>query len=187
MGGSLVLNQRGRHFQSLKLIQEAEYEDNFFNQNAIFLERNSRDFLQRVKKIDENALSLIDMLCKAKEGKFSNVIKDIYYPSLVSTANYNQCKREGGGYGGLLSITFHDIRISATFFDALPCAKGPSLGTNFTLVSPFVILAHYGELDWAASFGVEANLIRVSVGLEDSSSLLGMFSIALEAAQEALK
>jgi len=44
--------------------------------------------------------------------------------------------------------------------------KGPSLGTNFTLVCPYTLLAHYCELDWAASFGVPGHLIRVSVGLE---------------------
>ncbi|UZJ52962.1 hypothetical protein CBS101457_002282 [Exobasidium rhododendri] len=186
MGGCLILNNRGPHFAELKQSQEALYEDNFFHQNAIFLERNSRDFIQRVRKVDENAITLIEMLCKAREGKFHNVIKNIYHPTLNSVANYERCKREGGGYGGLFSMTFHDIRLSAVFFDALTCAKGPSLGTNFTLASPFVILAHYGELDWAASFGVESNLIRVSVGLEDEASILKMFTVALQAAQDTL-
>ena len=45
-------------------------------------------------------------------------------------------------------------------------AKGPSLGTSFTLVSPYTLLAHYYELPWAAEFGVSDRLIRVSVGTE---------------------
>jgi cystathionine gamma-synthase len=45
-------------------------------------------------------------------------------------------------------------------------AKGPSLGTNFTLVCPYTLLAHYNELPWAEEFGVDRFLIRVSVGLE---------------------
>lgn len=67
------------------------------------------------------------------------------------------------------------------FFDVIDTAKGPSLGTNFTLTSPYTILAHYGELEWAAQYGVEANLVRVSVGLEDTEALVGIFGGALEA------
>lgn len=53
------------------------------------------------------------------------------------------------------------------FYDALNLSKGPSLGTNFTLVCPYTLLAHYYELPWAKDFGVEKDLIRISVGLED--------------------
>ena len=34
-------------------------------------------------------------------------------------------------------------------------AQGPGFGTNFTLACPYTLLAHYHELDWAASCGVE--------------------------------
>ncbi|RWA06558.1 hypothetical protein EKO27_g8541, partial [Xylaria grammica] len=70
---------------------------------------------------------------------------------------------------------------AVAFYDALETAKGPSLGTNFTLTSPYVILAHYNELDWAASFGVDPNLLRISVGLEDN--LGEIFAKALKAAE----
>lgn len=62
---------------------------------------------------------------------------------------------------------------------------------------PFVLLAHYGELEWvsdllfcypelrlidkAAQFGVEADLIRTSVGLEDAMDLSARFQRALDA------
>ncbi|KAG0346280.1 Folylpolyglutamate synthetase, partial [Gamsiella multidivaricata] len=70
------------------------------------------------------------------------------------------------------------------FFDALPFYKGPSLGTNFTLACPYTILAHYYELDWAAQFGIDRNLIRVAVGLEDREVLLQGFKEALDAIKE---
>ncbi len=94
-------------------------------------------------------------------------------------------KDGGGGYGGLFSITFHSEAASQAFYDTLQCAKGPSLGTNLTLASPYTILAHYGELDWAAQFGVERGLVRVSVGLEDQAFLVRMFGESLEAAARA--
>ena len=39
------------------------------------------------------------------------------------------------------------------------------MGTNFTLACPYTLLAHYTELKWAASYGVESELVRISVGL----------------------
>ncbi|MCO5549613.1 hypothetical protein L7F22_003086 [Adiantum nelumboides] len=182
MGGSLVLNPKGRHYEELQELQDEEYEDNFFDPNAIFLERNSRDFVQRSRRIDTNAEGLVKMLNEAKENTHSHILKNVYHPTLQTRENYDQCKRLQGGYGGLFSLTFHSMRQAMAFYDALHCAKGPSLGTNFTLASPFVILAHYTELDWAAQFGVEAKLVRVSVGLEDKESLLQMFNYALQAA-----
>lgn len=183
MGGCLVLNSQSRHYSTLQALQEEQFEDNFFDQNAIFLERNSRDFVQRVHRINKNASALVDRLCQARDNVHSKTIKQVYYPTICSRQNYDACRRPEGGYGGLFSLTFHSIHAAVAFYDALKCAKGPSLGTNFTLASPFVILAHYSELDWAAQFGVESNLVRVSVGLEDEQDLFAMFDAALEAAQ----
>lgn len=35
-------------------------------------------------------------------------------------------------------------------------------------------------MEWAAEFGVEENLVRVSVGLEDEKELIEVFGKALE-------
>ena len=66
-----------------------------------------------------------------------------------------------------------------TFYDALDVAKGPSLGTNFTLVCPYTLLAHYHELDFALSYNVPPNLIRIAVGLENFEDLKAKFEEAL--------
>ena len=60
--------------------------------------------------------------------------------------------------------------------------QGPGFGTNFTLACPYTLLAHYHELDWAASCGVEASLVRVWVGLDPPEHLLEVFGSALDAA-----
>ncbi|KAL8844335.1 MAG: hypothetical protein Q9176_001245 [Flavoplaca citrina] len=46
---------------------------------------------------------------------------------------YEQYRSPTGGYGGLLSVTFRARAEAIAFYDALETAKGPSLGTNFTL------------------------------------------------------
>lgn len=200
MGGSMVLNPKGRHYATLRNALREHYEDTYFDEDAIFMERNSRDFIRRIVRIDSNTRAVTSMLWREKcnQGQHPGVIKDLFYPRYQTPENYNVCRRkkaftplggmgaeEEGGYGGLFSVTFWSEAASQAFYDNLQCAKGPSLGTNLTLASPYTILAHYGELDWAAQFGVERGLVRVSVGLEEEAFLVRMFGDSLAAASRA--
>ncbi|KZT60863.1 PLP-dependent transferase [Calocera cornea HHB12733] len=189
MGGSLVLNPKGRHHAALKATMASLYEDTYWPEDAIFMERNSRTFVPRVYQINENAEALCDML-RAKIG--SSSVKEVYYPKYTTRENYDVCRipaqngRPEGGFGGLFSVVFTSVTASKAFFDALPCEKGPSLGTSFTLACPYTVIAHYLELDWAAGWGVDVSLVRVSVGMEDKESLLHGFAQAMEAADKAV-
>jgi len=170
-----VLNPKGRHYKQLKEALTTDYEDNHWCEDALFLERNSRDFVSRVERINKNAEAIADLL------KSHPRIKQVYYPKYSPTRPfYDNCRCPSGGYGGLLSVTFYTARDAIESFDALEISKGPSLGTNFTLASPYTLLAHYGELDWAAGYGVEDNLVRISVGLEETGELVETFKKALK-------
>jgi cystathionine gamma-synthase len=179
MGGSAILNPRGRYYKALKDVYAVRYEDNYWAEDVTFMERNSRDFISRIERINRNAEVICDIL------KTHVTVKAVFYPKVVSSRPYyDACRTENGGYGGLLSVTFRRKDQAVAFFDCIQTAKGPSLGTNFTLVSPYVVLAHYSELEWAASFGVEPDLIRISVGLEDTEELKIVFLEALKAAED---
>ncbi|POW04681.1 hypothetical protein PSTT_10222, partial [Puccinia striiformis] len=196
MGGSMIINPSSKHHHTLKAILDGDevqpsglYEDTYFGEDVIFMERNSRDFKSRVSKINNNALKLCEFLHDLSQSDSNQVIRSIQYPRYTTIQNYENCRRTdkgdgGGGYGGLFSIIFKDLKSSSVFYDNLKSFKGPSLGTNFTLSSPYVILAHFQELDWAAQFGVPDNLIRVSVGLEDLDTLLDWFRVAFEKANQ---
>ncbi|KAI4955761.1 hypothetical protein J4E91_001622 [Alternaria rosae] len=176
MGGGLVLNPKAKNYALLKRTWEEDYEDNHWAEDSIFLERNSRDFVSRIDRIGTNAEAICDVLSGHPR------VKQVNYPKTSPTRPfYEKCRNPSGGYGGLLSATFHTRADAIAFFDNLDTVKGPSLGTNFTLSSPYVILAHYGELDWCAKWGVEADLIRFSVGLEETSKLVETFKRALDA------
>ncbi|KAK7752107.1 Cystathionine gamma-synthase [Diatrype stigma] len=180
MGGSFVLNPNGPHYAALKkaATEEGGFEDTYWAEDAIFMERNSRDFRSRIDGINANAEAIAAVL------RAHPLVKQVYYPLYnESRPHYEACRVPGvrGGYGGLLSVTLRTKAQAVAFYDALDTAKGPSLGTNFTLTSPYVLLAHYQELDWAASFGVEPDLLRISVGLEDN--LEDVFRKALQAAE----
>ncbi|KKK15656.1 hypothetical protein ARAM_000661 [Aspergillus rambellii] len=177
MGGSAVLNPHGQYYKLLNDTFTREYEDILWTEDAVFLERNSRDFVARIEKINNTTEDITAML------KDSPLIKNVYYPKYnPSRSLYEAFRTPNGGYGGLFSVTFHSTEEAIAFFDVLEVLKGPSLGTNFTLSCPYTLLAHYGELDWAASFGIEFDLVRISVGLEDVSDLRGRVQQALDAA-----
>ncbi|KAF8609418.1 PLP-dependent transferase [Ceratobasidium sp. AG-I] len=200
MGGSLVLSPGGKHYKALKEQIQSQYEDTYWGEDSVFMERNSRNFIPRVHTINENTETLCDFLRSRSLAaspapntlSASTAIKEVYYPKWQTRENYDACRRLSGdrpypsGFGGLFSVTFITIAASRAFFDNLDCAKGPSLGTNFTLACPYTILAHYTELDWAETYGVETGLVRVSVGLEEREDLLGRFKVALEKAEQAV-
>ncbi|KAJ5930744.1 hypothetical protein N7466_006237 [Penicillium verhagenii] len=182
MGGSAILNPHGQYYQKLKDTYAQDYEDIYWAEDALFLERNSRDFVSRIDKINSTSEEVTAML------KASPLIKEVYYPKYSPTRPlYDSLRNPNGGYGGLFSVTFHSNAEAIAFYDTLEVLKGPSLGTNFTLSSPYVLLAHYGELDWARSFNVDPDLVRISVGLEDLADLRSRFQRALDAVENVRK
>lgn len=179
MAGALVLNHKGEHFEGLKRVIDSQFEDLFFALDALYLERNSRDFAARSHRTNANAEAVVELL------RSSDLVKDVFYPKGSDTqANYDAVRVPGGGYGGLLSVVFKNPKHAMVFFDSINIAKGPSLGTNFTLACPYTIIAHFNELDFVESCGVDRHLVRISIGLEDTEELLERFRKGLEACSE---
>lgn len=177
MGGSAILNPESRYYEALKNAMITSFEDTYWPEDVVFMERNSRDFASRVVRINSNSEAICESLQR------SPLVKDVYYPKCnPSRSIYDAFRLPEGGYGGLLSIVFHEQGHAQAFYDGMEIAKGPSLGTNFTLCSPYVLLAHYQELPWAKQFGVDPYLVRVSVGLEDTPELQATFEKALATA-----
>jgi cystathionine gamma-synthase len=174
LAGSLVLNRERPYYERLKSLLTEEYEDIFYGEEAVVLERNSRDVAERIPKINHNAARLVEFLAEQPQ------VAEVFHPSRVDRANYERHLRAGGGFGGLFSIVLREAAAKTErFFDALRISKGPNLGTNFTLCCPFTLLAHYRELDFAERCGISRHLIRVSVGIEDSAWQIERFAEAL--------
>lgn len=173
MGGVCFLNQDSPFYHAIKTTLDIHYDDALFGEDAVVLERNSRDFPQRARYINETTEILCDWLQEHV------AIAEVFYPKYVTTDAYNKVKRSSGGYGGMFSITLKDPTKTPVFYDHLQLDKGPSFGTNFTLVCPYTLLAHYDELQFAKDSGVAAELIRVSVGLEGPDYLISRFEQAL--------
>jgi cystathionine gamma-synthase len=172
--GSVVLNRTSPFYSQLSSGLKEQYEDLFWGADAVVLEQNSRDFAERMPVINRNAEALADFLNSHPH------VAEVYYPKYQTPHEYNAFRKPDGGYGGLLSILLKNAAETAPkFYDALCVSKGPNLGTNYSLVCPFTILAHYNELEFAESCGVSRYLIRISVGLEEPGDLINRFDEAL--------
>jgi cystathionine gamma-synthase len=179
IAGSLTINSNRPGARRLRNALEAEYEDLFDPEDAAVLERNSRDCVDRVQRINQTAERLCDSL------QTHPAVERIDYPKYRTPENYRAHQRPGGGYGGLFSILLRNAETNApAFFDALGIAKGPNLGTNFSLCCPYTILAHFTELDFVERCGISRYLLRVSVGLEEPDRLIAEFQKALSALPE---
>ncbi|RYP63078.1 hypothetical protein DL770_009466 [Monosporascus sp. CRB-9-2] len=175
MGGSVVLNASSPFYAALKAKLSYIYEDLVFPLDASVLLQNSRDFETRVQRANTNALAIANFL----NAQVS--ISHVNYPTMVASAPlYERYRRSDGGYGSLVSFVFNNADSAVRFYDALDLCKGPSFGTNFTLVLPYSQLAHAFELDWAESQGLAKHIIRISVGLEDKDVLIEKFGQALQ-------
>ncbi len=174
LAGSLVLNPRSARYAALKAAVDETYDHTLWGADAIVLEQNSRDFPERMAQVNATTEALCDAL------RDHPAVEHLYYPKYEIPALYAQVKKPGGGYGGLFSLVLKDGAVAAPrFYDRLRVSKGPSLGNNFTMACPYTLLAHYDELDWAASLGVASHLVRVSVGLEPLADLRARFVDAL--------
>lgn len=142
-----MLNARRPNYSRLKAGLESIFVDDYFPLDSIIMEQNSRDFESRIIKTNHTA----EAICALLQSYPS--IKWVYYPKYSATrVFYDERRRPAGGYGYLLTILFHECSDAIRFLDALDVPKGPSLGTNFTLASPYTLLAHFGELEWVCLF-----------------------------------
>ncbi len=173
IAGAVTLNPRSPHHAWFRARLEAEFaaQDPFWAEDALVLEVNSRDFVSRVQRMNHNASALTEFL------KSHPAVERVWYPA--SPSEFGRMARPGGGRGCLFSFLLRDEAAAARFYDKVQLSKGPSLGTNFSLCCPYTLLAHYQELDWAASCGVPRHLLRISAGLEEAPDLLARFAAAL--------
>lgn len=71
---SAILNPKAPYYDLLKQTWETDYEDNHWAEDSIFLERNSRDFVSRIERINANAEAICDVLRTHPRGRIPQVV-----------------------------------------------------------------------------------------------------------------
>ena len=100
-----------------------------------------------------------------------------------STKNYKKIQRNSNSPGGIITVELN--RPLSSVYDRLRIAKGPSCGTEFTLVGPYFYLAHYNLVshqvgrDFLKEQGINPEALRISVGTENVEDIIYAFSEVL--------
>ncbi|KAJ5920919.1 Cys/Met metabolism pyridoxal phosphate-dependent enzyme [Penicillium verhagenii] len=190
LGGCVTLNPKFPHYQELSTVFAATHVNNLYAEDAIQLELNSRNYLERFTQQNRTAAYLIDFLHPYIADPSSG-LNAIYSPRVCwSRENYCSFMRPATeefepGFGSVFGVDFENVEQAAAFFDNFPVCKGPSFGANVTIALPYVQLVMQNQKEWAKGHGLNETLIRISIGLEDPELLLGHIKRALQAANDA--
>ncbi len=170
MAGALTVNPRGLFSDNLP----STAPGGIYARDLEVLERNSRDFPERMQIANINALELARFLAAHP------AVDHVWYPGLNPSPVYEQLRKAGSGFGAVVSFLPRDAaKNTPHIFENLQLSHGISLGTKYSLVCPYVQLAHYHELAWAKECGIDPHLLRVAVGTEPWKELRPRFETAL--------
>lgn len=176
MIGALAVNPESPHYGDLVLRTSSFYQPPYGRDLARLAEQ-MKGAPKAVAQMDANARLLADYL------KAHPAVKKVHYAGY--SPHFEEVAKSAGSGGGMITIELNgDIDL---FYDALEVIKGPSFGTRFTLVCPFIYLAHYDLVttpegrDFLRSIHIDPELIRISVGIEPYDEIEAAFAEALEA------
>ncbi|MFT5879733.1 MAG: O-acetylhomoserine (thiol)-lyase [Moritella sp.] len=129
----------------------------------------------RVKQSSHSALTLAHFLQNHPK------VAKVYYPGLESHPQYARSSELFKAYGSLVSLDLKDGLDCCQFINALQLVIGAThLGDNRSLVLPVAPTIYY-EVGLAArqQAGISENMIRCSIGIEDTDDLIADFTQAL--------
>ncbi|CAI7630046.1 Cys/Met metabolism pyridoxal phosphate-dependent enzyme [Penicillium manginii] len=192
LGGCVTLNPKFCHYQELSNIFAATHVNNLYAEDAIQLEVNSRNYLERFTQQNRTAAYIMDFL-QPSIADPNSALTTIYSPRVCwSREYYSRFMRPATdefepGFGSVFGVDFENTAQASAFFDNLPVCKGPSFGADVTIALPYVQLVMQKQKDWAKGHGLNETLIRISIGLEDPEVLLAHIKGALQAADAVKK
>ncbi len=132
------------------------------------------NYEKRVKKISQNTKELIEFL-----PTLPYISKVYSCLDEENFENYQKLMIDENSLCGIVSIYIENN--FEKIYDNLNFAKGPSLGTEFTLLMPYTYLAHYDLItsksgkEFLEKIELPKNLIRISVGIENIDDIKNEF------------
>lgn len=109
-------------------------------------------------------------------------VEEVYWAyAKPQRKNYERYGRWPLGPGCVVSFT---LKIPMReFYDRYPLVKGPSFGTKFSILCPYLYLAHYQLVsensgrNYLKEAGLDPELIRLSVGLESPAEIIAALQV----------
>jgi cystathionine gamma-synthase len=175
MIGALAVNPASQHYDQLMSNVRNVYVSPYRRD----LERFAVELAEApavVERMNLNASKLCRFL-KTHPG-----VERIYCAGC--SEHIQQVAKGSGPVGAVISIELKGSM--PKFYNAVQTMKGPSFGTRYTLLCPFLYLAHYDLVkssqgrDFLNEVGLDAELIRISVGAEPYEEIEAVIAAALD-------
>jgi cystathionine gamma-synthase len=144
--------------------------------NAYLLIRGLKTFAVRMRQHNESGMAVARFL------EAHPKVEQVWYPGLASHPKHAVAAKQMTGFGGLISFTVKGtIKDASTVVDAVEIPYlAPSLGGCESLIEQPALMSYYDKSpEERAALGIRENLIRLSVGLEDTADLIADLDQAL--------
>jgi len=146
--------------------------------SAYLLQRGMKTLPLRVQQQNDSALAIAEFL------EAQPRVKRVWYPGLPSHPDHDVARRQMKGYGGVISFELDgDLDATSAFIDAVSIPLiASSFGGVETLIEQPALMSYY-ELssEERLAIGIKDNLVRLSIGVEDTPDLMADLGGALAA------
>ena len=149
--------------------------------SAFLVLRGLKTLHLRVARQCENALAL------ASHFRGHPKVSRVLYPGLPEHPGHEVARGQMSAYGGIVGLELRGgLAAAEAFYDGLRLiARAASLGGVESLVSLPVHTSHYGFSEaQLREAGIDAGLVRLSLGVEDAADLIADVESALAAVPE---
>jgi len=172
--GALVSNNQ--HHKELIFSTAKIYGGSLSPYQCYLVERSLKTLSLRIKKQNENALKLAEYLGR------NPVVKKVYYPGLSSHRDHQIAVEQMIGFGGILSFELDISQEQLTFFLKNLSLIQPALslgGVESLICSPVTTSHRSLSAEQRHRLGINDNLLRLSVGIEDADDLITDLRLAI--------
>ena len=144
---------------------------------ASLLTRGLKTLGLRVQRQNANGQAVAEFLERQPR------VARVWYPGLASHPEHAVARSQMLGFGGVVSFEIDgSLEDTSRFIDALSIPIiAPSLGGVETLVEQPSLMSYYElSTEERLAIGIKDNLVRLSLGIEDSADLIADLAQALE-------
>jgi len=144
--------------------------------DSYLLIRGIKTLALRMEKHEENANVIAEWLCAHPR------VKKVYYPGLADHPAIEVTKRQSSGFGGMISFRMDSKRSAVRALEKVQLIKfAESLGGVETLITYPLTQTHSDvSKEKREQGGIDECLLRLSVGIEDSSDIIEDLNQALK-------
>lgn len=137
-------------------------------QDSWLVQRGIKTLGLRMDAHEFNANKIVEFLDQHDK------VEKVYYPGLASHPGHLTAKKQASGFGGMVSFELKEGLSAKTFVESLSLITlAESLGAVESLVEIPALMTHGAiPLEDRLKSGIKDELIRLSVGIEDSDDLL---------------